>query len=300
MTNKEADIVDLLPKIAELKKCGSFYRTTSQFQVGGAFKNTRVFGGQSVAQAYIAATYYRNDCLPIRMDMTFFGAGAVNKHIDYHAEFNKPADSMYLQIDAKQGTKLLNRTSFRLEKKKRIKEGRFTPSAPEFPKNIPLECPVMQDAIKRIFIEDWILKFGSSYRLRNTSYDKQIFEMRLPDPYHYTGQTNEIQPLMKLKLADKMLVPLLISDYIVGLPSTIVLDQRRIPVKTMASMTHKVHFHSDDFDPFDDFLVVEHLENLQGMALLRGQIYTKNGLAILSYVQQSFFEIDNQLERAKL
>lgn len=45
-----------------------------------------------------------------------------------------------------------------------------------------------------------------------------------------------------------MIVPLLISDYIVGLPSTIALDQRRVVVKSMASMTHKVIFHSDNFD----------------------------------------------------
>lgn len=54
----------------------------------------------------------------------------------------------------------------------------------------------MQDAIKRIFIEDWLLRNGSSYRLRLTKYDKQIFEMRLPDPYHYSGQTTELRPLM--------------------------------------------------------------------------------------------------------
>lgn len=45
-----------------------------------------------------------------------------------------------------------------------------------------------------------------------------------------------------------MLVPLLMSDYLVALPLTIACDQRRIPVKTMASMTHKIIFHSDNFD----------------------------------------------------
>jgi hypothetical protein len=80
----------------------------------------------------------------------------------------------------------------------------------------------------------------------------------------------------------------------------------------MASMTHKVIFHSDNFDvsfsvisrilleilqPFDDFLVVEHLENLQGMALMKGQIFSRNGLPILTYMQQSFFELYDQPKR---
>lgn len=45
-----------------------------------------------------------------------------------------------------------------------------------------------------------------------------------------------------------MIIPLLISDYVVGIPSTIAFDQRQVSIKSMASMTHKVIFHSDEFN----------------------------------------------------
>jgi hypothetical protein len=48
------------------------------------------------------------------MDIVFLGAGAVNKHIDYHAELDKPTNSMQMQIVAKQGKKVLNRTTVRV------------------------------------------------------------------------------------------------------------------------------------------------------------------------------------------
>jgi hypothetical protein len=53
-----------------------------------------------------------------------------------------------------------------------------------------------------------------------------------------------------------MIIPLLISDYVVGIPPIIAFDQQHIQVNMMTSMTHRVIFHSDDFDVYFLFKLI--------------------------------------------
>lgn len=51
-----------------------------------------------------------------------------------------------------------------------------------------------------------------------------------------------------MPIREKTIVPLLISDYIVALPTAIAYDQKRVLVSSMATLTHSVTFHSDNYD----------------------------------------------------
>lgn len=51
-----------------------------------------------------------------------------------------------------------------------------------------------------------------------------------------------------MQFCDKNIILLLMSDYMVALPTAMAYDQRRVLVSSMASLSHSVTFHSENFD----------------------------------------------------
>ncbi|KAI6243706.1 hypothetical protein M3Y99_00033800 [Aphelenchoides fujianensis] len=237
---------------------------------------------------------------PIRMDVCFLSGGTTHDPIDYalvgdHGEA--------IRIESRQKGKTAefcppsNDPSFQVVPRKRQQEERmFTCSTPVFlsgpPPAVRLPAPPgVPEASEHPRLATEVRDVLTN--LRNTPDSRGIFEIRPVDPFQFGGLTHEQRPvavwlrlrehLQEVRIEDRMTVPLLLSDYVVGLPSTNAFDIRRIRVKTMASMNHK---------PKGFFLQIEEAECINGMSLTRGRILTKDGRPVLSYVQQGYFQLD--------
>lgn len=60
----------------------------------------------------------------------------------------------------------------------------------------------MDEVLKKMNINEWLSTNGMSSRLTSNARNRQIFDMRIPDPFHYVGQDCEEKPLavwMRLK-----------------------------------------------------------------------------------------------------
>ncbi|KAI6174015.1 hypothetical protein M3Y98_01144400 [Aphelenchoides besseyi] len=278
---KATHVKDVLPRVAELKRDGSICRAHPPL-IGGAFQPSRLFGGLSVVQIYEASKMFRDNEIPVRMDVIFLAGGTINDPIDYELMNDDVEGTSHIRIEARQKGKLLNLAHIHLLPKSAAHDQMFSYTMPVFPRLLPrpLDCPTLQEILKRVYLDDWHRSYGKSYLLRNTPDSRGIFGIRPVDPFQFGGQNDDHKPLyvwlrlrdhlQDLRIPNKMIIPLLMSDYIVGLPATNEFDRRRIIVKSMASMTHKIHFHNNDFNPHDFFLQAEQCECINGMALTRG------------------------------
>ncbi|CAD5228004.1 unnamed protein product [Bursaphelenchus okinawaensis] len=302
----QEDIVKIFENFFNLTEVDGHFTATPPHH-GGAFNPIRLFGGQAIGQAYLAATKIRPDFLPLRMDFTFLRPGTTKDDIDYMAT-SSGVGSHYLALESRQGEKVLNTAKFRLARLKYFEKEALQPV--DFIDTSNLPCPYQTKPsspfIATTVIDKWLKRHGFETRFANFNRNRPtLFEGRLIRFYDFENDQKQ-SSLMWMRLSKivkdspipiNVIIPLVFSDFILALPSNVILDQepsQKSPV--MSSLEHQVVFHSNDFDAKDFFLVEQQIECSTEMVKINGKIATRHGRPVMSFTQQAFFQelIPNQ------
>uniref|UniRef100_A0A1I7S9L9 Acyl-CoA thioesterase II n=1 Tax=Bursaphelenchus xylophilus TaxID=6326 RepID=A0A1I7S9L9_BURXY len=278
-----------------------FYRSPAR-HYGGAFNEHRLFGGQCVAQMYLATKRLRPGFLPNRIDVKFLRPGTTLDPVDYFAP-NLEMDSHHVVLEAKQSGKVLNRGHLRVANKKYAKGDTVKPLKSFDVTTLPppAECSERSTMIAPSYVNAWLESHGYQKPYTDGLERESVFEIRPIRLYDYEKERRQQPLLMWMRLSnsvrdcevdDPLFAPLIFSDFLVGLPAEVILNEKpghMIP--SMASMDHKVIIHKHDgFDPKAFFVVMQQVEVATDMVILHGTIMTKQGKPVISYVQQSLYQ----------
>ncbi|CAD5235505.1 unnamed protein product [Bursaphelenchus xylophilus] len=295
-----AEIREIFNNFFKLRPVAEGFRSHPPHH-GGAFNPTRLFGGQATAQAYLAATKIRQGFVPLRMSSTFLRPGVVQDPYDYvpsHASFG----SYHLGLDCVQNGKVMNSVHFRMTSSKFFRREASQPISFINTTNIPcpLSVPECSPFLATVVMDQWLERHGFQPQFKKFNFARgSIFEMRLIRFFDFKVSKSQTTLLwMRLSktvrefpVPTKMMIPLVFSDFIIGLPIDTIADASPgEKLGVMSSMEHQVVFHSDEFDPTDFFLIEQMIEFATDMVKIQGKIATKEGKPVLSFTQQAFFQ----------
>ncbi|KAH7719980.1 hypothetical protein AAVH_12512 [Aphelenchoides avenae] len=260
---------------------------------GGAFAQTRLFGGQSVVQAYLALRKSIPCARVVKVETNFVGPGTLDKPLRYRLVH--PPKHGYCKVQSTQGERLIASCNLR-----------YVHSFSEVLQ--PLSAPFPSDIgapESYATVEELIKKFASDVSLESIERMTRnlMFEIRPEDPAFFASKSDEskqvriwsrLRPqLAGCKIDDPMVVPILLSDYIIFHPVKVAMDRLNVGhlAHTAASLNHKIWFHHYDFNPFEFLLFENDYEVIAtGTALMRGRIFDSRKRCVLSFEQESFFQ----------
>ncbi|KAI6191166.1 hypothetical protein M3Y97_00198500 [Aphelenchoides bicaudatus] len=269
---------------------------------GGFFKGTRLFGGHTASQSVVAAKRFKNSRQPYRLDVNFFAPGTLIHDLIYQST-STDSDSDFLSINVYQNSILLANSTIRFYNDKSVLEQPLFHQHAQFPSNIlePNAYPKVLDLIGKLHMDDWLKKFGRSFRYQGSTDENHIFTLRPVDFLHFSGLSTEEKPvqlwarlspaLLDLQIEDPEVVLILLTDVVIGTPIFLLHDQQRIRVTSSATLTHKCIFHELDFNPRDYFFLELILHQADNTALISGRIFDQRRRLILSFVQNHYYTL---------
>ncbi|KAI6226796.1 hypothetical protein M3Y95_00658600 [Aphelenchoides besseyi] len=287
---------------------------------GGFFKGSRLFGGHTATQSFLAAKRLRNGAQAYRIDINFFAPG--NLHHDLVYQETSPATNPnYVNLDVWQNNILLSTASCRLHDSLPSDDlsddsmnvvSSHSQKHFDFPHNVlePETYTEILDLVDRLPMNKWQKEHGQSFNYRGCTPENQIFQVRPIDHMHYAGLSYETKPmlvwarlsptLLDLPIRDPEAIPLLLSDLIIGHPIFVHFDQLQIRVTSSATLSHKVYFHEFNFDPRGYFLIELKVNRANTTALVCGRIFDEQKRLLVSIFQNHYYTLhkdDLQISR---
>ncbi|KAI6210837.1 hypothetical protein M3Y96_00370300 [Aphelenchoides besseyi] len=282
---------------------------------GGFFKGSRLFGGHTAAQSFLAAKRLRNDAQVYRIDINFFAPGNLHEDLVYQ-ETSPSTNPNYVNLDVWQNNILLSTASCRLHDPPSSDDlsadltnvvSYFSQKHSDFPHNVlePETYTEILDLVDRLPMNKWQKEHGRSFDYRGCTPDNQIFQVRPIDHMHYAGLSNETKPmlvwarlsptLLDLPIRDPEAVPLLLN------PIFVHFDQLQIRVTSSATLSHKVYFHEFNFNPRGYFLIELNVIRANTTALICGRIFDEQKRLLVSIFQNHYYTLHkDDLQLSKL
>ncbi|CAD5228006.1 unnamed protein product [Bursaphelenchus okinawaensis] len=301
---EENSIKRVYKNIQSLVPIDDFYRSTAK-HYGGAFDDKRLFGGQAVAQMYLAARKLKPNFTVSRIDVKFLRPGSTVDPIDYRP-VDFADDTAHLTLVAKQNGKVLNKSHVRLINKAYAAFDLVQPTKPIDTSTLPnpLSCPIGPPMVAPLYIDRWLDKHGyQAVYGNNSEHRTSLFEIRPIQLYDFRPVDKRQKPtLLWIRLSDMVrdeaivepiFAPLIFSDFLVALPVDVIFDLKpEGKAPNLASMDHKITFHKyEDLDPRDFFFVMQQMEIAADRNLIvHSRIHTRDGIPVISILQQSVYQ----------